>query len=165
MQSIGLLPTSPASLNRVLPTRRVFQKNLSYVLRTCLKNIEVYVMPNLNVARGFDPQRDGAKSSKRPSKITSAAEAVRSAEDLKSSASPMFNVLVALESASGLLNVREVASLLGKSPFSIYRLAQKRQIPSMMIGGHRCFDPSVLALWLAKKEPTLSVAARRLRSA
>ena len=76
-----------------------------------------------------------------------------------------MHILVALESANGLLNVLEVASIPAKSPFSIYCLAQKRRIPSLMIGGHRCFDPSVLALWLAKKEPTLSVAARRLRSA
>jgi excisionase family DNA binding protein len=77
----------------------------------------------------------------------------------------MFNILLALQSAHGLLTVREVAELLGKSPFTIYRMAEKRQIPSLMIGGSRCFDPSVLAMWLSKKEPSLAAAARRLRTA
>ena len=77
----------------------------------------------------------------------------------------MFNILLALESAHGLLTVRDVAELLGKSPFSIYRMAQQRKIPSLMIGGSRCFDPSVLALWLSKKEPSLATAARRLKTA
>ena len=122
-------------------------------------------MPSLNIARRSHPQQDIMKLSNNPSKVNLTSNAERSADNLESSGSQVFNILVALESADGLLNVREVASLLGKAPFSIYRLAQKRQILSLMIGGHRCFDPSVLALWLAKKEPTLFVAARRLRSA
>jgi len=77
----------------------------------------------------------------------------------------MFNILLALESARGLLTVRDVATLLGKSTFTIYRMAESRKIPSLMIGGSRCFDPSVLALWLSKKEPSLATAARRLKTA
>jgi excisionase family DNA binding protein len=77
----------------------------------------------------------------------------------------MFNILLALESARGLLSVRDVAELLGKSPFTVYRMAENRKIPSLMIGGSRCFDPSVLALWLSKKEPSLATAARRLKTA
>jgi excisionase family DNA binding protein len=77
----------------------------------------------------------------------------------------MFNILLALEAAHGLLTVRQVAKLLGRSQFSIYRMVQKRQIPSLRIGGSRCFDPSVLALWLSKKEPSLALAARRLKTA
>lgn len=85
--------------------------------------------------------------------------------DPQPAAPEMFNILLALESANGLLTVRDVAELLGKSPFSIYRMAQQRKIPSLMIGGSRCFDPSVLALWLSKKEPSLATAARRLKTA
>jgi excisionase family DNA binding protein len=85
--------------------------------------------------------------------------------DPKPGAPEMFNILLALESARGLLTVRDVAQLLGRSSFSIYRMASKRKIPSLMIGGSRCFDPSVLALWLSKKEPTLATAARRLKTA
>lgn len=77
----------------------------------------------------------------------------------------MFNILLALESVRRMLTVREVAKLLQKSHFSIYRMAQKRQIPSLMIGGTRYFDPSVLAMWLSKKEPSLAAAARRFKAA
>jgi excisionase family DNA binding protein len=76
----------------------------------------------------------------------------------------MFNILLALESARGLLSVRDMASLLGKSIFTVYRLAEQRKIPSLVIGGSRCFDPSVLALWLSKKEPSLATATRRLKN-
>ena len=41
----------------------------------------------------------------------------------------MFNILLALESARGLLSVRDVAELLGKSTFTIYRMAESRKIP------------------------------------
>jgi excisionase family DNA binding protein len=71
-----------------------------------------------------------------------------------------FNILTALTSLTGLLSVEEVAEIFGKSPDTVYRMTQKRQIPSFMFGGSRCIDPSALALWLIKKEPSLAVAAR-----
>ncbi|HTW62598.1 MAG TPA: helix-turn-helix domain-containing protein [Terracidiphilus sp.] len=86
-------------------------------------------------------------------------------QEVRSESPEMFNILSALESARGLLTVRDVATLLRKSPYSIYRLAEKRKIPSLVIGGSRCFDPSVLALWLSKKEPSLAAAARRFKAA
>ncbi|WP_348262661.1 helix-turn-helix domain-containing protein [Telmatobacter sp. DSM 110680] len=76
-----------------------------------------------------------------------------------------FNILIALYSLTGLLSAEEVAEMFGKSPFTIYRMAQKREIPSFMFGGSRCFDPSELALWLIKKEPQLAVAARHFQKA
>jgi excisionase family DNA binding protein len=76
-----------------------------------------------------------------------------------------FNILNALQAVHGLLSVGEVADLFGKSPATIYRIAQKRQIPSLMIGGSRMFDPSTLILWLTKKEPQLAVAARMVQQA
>jgi len=76
-----------------------------------------------------------------------------------------FNILTALYSLTGLLSVDEVAEIFGRSPDTIYRMAQKRQIPSFMFGGSRCFDPSELALWLIKKEPQLAVAARYFKEA
>jgi excisionase family DNA binding protein len=85
--------------------------------------------------------------------------------DAQTGAPEMFNIMAAFESARGLLTARQVAQILGKSPFTIYRMAERRKIPSMLIGGSRCFDPSVLALWLSKKEPTLAVAARRFKAA
>jgi excisionase family DNA binding protein len=74
----------------------------------------------------------------------------------------MFNILVELDSARGLLSVREVSRLLGKSECSIYRMVRKHQIPSLVIGGTLSFDPSALAMWLSKKEPSLSKASRWL---
>jgi len=76
-----------------------------------------------------------------------------------------FNILTALYSLNGLLSVEEVAEMFGKSPDTVYRMAQKRQIPSFMFGGSRCFDPSELAHWLIKKEPQLAVAARYFQHA
>ena len=73
--------------------------------------------------------------------------------------------MTALYSLTGLLSVEEVAEIFGKSPDTVYRMAQKRQIPSFMFGGSRCFDPSELALWLIKKEPQLAVAARYFKEA
>jgi excisionase family DNA binding protein len=91
--------------------------------------------------------------------------AITFSENPRPDAPEMFNILLALESARGLLSVRDVARLLGKSIFTVYRLAEQRKIPSLVIGGSRCFDPSVLALWLSKKEPSLATAARRLKTA
>lgn len=76
-----------------------------------------------------------------------------------------FNILTALYSLTGLLCVEEVAEILGKSPDTIYRMALKRQIPSFMVGGSRCFDPSELAMWLIKKDPQLAVAMRYFKDA
>lgn len=55
--------------------------------------------------------------------------------------------------------------MFGKSPDTVYRMAQKRQIPSFMFGGSRCFDPSELAHWLIKKEPPLAAAAQYFQQA
>lgn len=76
-----------------------------------------------------------------------------------------FNILIALQEFRGLISVDQVAELLEKSIFTIYRMAQKRQIPSLMVGGSRMFDPSTLALWLIKKEPQIAVAARQFQQA
>ena len=57
--------------------------------------------------------------------------------DARSEPPAMYNILLALESVHRMLTVREVAELLQRSHFSIYRMAQRRQIPSLMIGGTR----------------------------
>lgn len=110
--------------------------------------------------------RNSSRSHCNPAPSPAAPKTVRPADALDNSGTPeMFNILLALEAVHRMLTVREVAELLQKSHFSIYRMAQRRQIPSLMIGGTRYFDPSVLALWLSKKEPTLAAAARRLKTA
>ena len=74
-----------------------------------------------------------------------------------------FNIIAKLESLDGLLTVDEVAGMLGLSKFTVYRMAQRRQIPCFLLGGTRKFDPSTLIVWLCKKEPQLAVAARQLK--
>jgi excisionase family DNA binding protein len=76
-----------------------------------------------------------------------------------------YNILSALQAVRGLLSVSQVAEMFGKSRATIYRMAQKRQIPSIMLGGSRMFDPSTLVLWLTRKEPLLAVAARQFQQA
>ena len=76
-----------------------------------------------------------------------------------------FNILTALYSLTGPQSVKEVAEMFGKSADTIYGMALKHQIPSFMVGGSRCFDPSELALWLIKKDPQLAVAARYFQNA
>ena len=75
-----------------------------------------------------------------------------------------YNVLLALRSVRHLMSVKEVAELLGKSVFAIYRMARRNEIPHMSFGSLK-FDPSVLELWLIRKEPLLAVAARQFRAA
>ena len=44
-----------------------------------------------------------------------------------------YNILIALQEVRGLISVSQVAELFGKSPATIYRMTQKRQIPSIML--------------------------------
>ena len=74
-----------------------------------------------------------------------------------------YNIVAKLEHIDKLLSVDEVAELLGLSKYTVYRMAQHRQIPCLMLGGTRKFDPSTLIVWLCKKEPQLAVAARQLK--
>ncbi len=73
----------------------------------------------------------------------------------------LFNIINVLSAFKRLLKVGDVANLLEKSEFTIYRMAQEKQIPAFMVGGSWRFDPSTIAMWLIKKEPQLAVAARR----
>ncbi len=72
-----------------------------------------------------------------------------------------FNIVNALSAFRRLMTIDEVADILEKSKFTIYRMAQKKKIPALLIGGSWRFDPSTIANWLIKKEPQLAVAARR----
>ncbi|HTM18626.1 MAG TPA: helix-turn-helix domain-containing protein [Terracidiphilus sp.] len=72
-----------------------------------------------------------------------------------------FNILLELQAIRHEMSVHEVALLLNKSDCTIYRMVQRRQIPFFRIAGSIEFDPSVLAAWLAKKDPGLAAAARQ----
>ena len=62
------------------------------------------------------------------------------------------------------MTVDELAHLLRKSASTVYRMAQKRQIPSLLIGGSRMFDPAALGMHFRKKSPASAAAALESRS-
>jgi excisionase family DNA binding protein len=76
--------------------------------------------------------------------------------------SSAYSTLLQLRSYRRLLKVDDVADLLDKSKFTIYRMAQRHRIPALRVGGSWRFDPSVLELWLVKKYPILAQAAREI---
>jgi excisionase family DNA binding protein len=71
-----------------------------------------------------------------------------------------YSFIGALESYKGLMTVEEVAGVLGVSRFTVYRMAQRKQLPSLVIGGSRKFDPAALAMHYRKKSPESAAAAR-----
>lgn len=54
-----------------------------------------------------------------------------------------------------LLNHKEVAAILGKSPFSIRGMVSRGQIPYIKIGRNCRFDPDRIQKWIEEqaKEP------------
>lgn len=53
-----------------------------------------------------------------------------------------------IEAARNLLTVREAAQLLRLGQVTVYRLAQRRKIPAVKIGGSWRFSPGMLTEWL-----------------
>ena len=76
-----------------------------------------------------------------------------------------FSIVNGFARFERLMTVEEVATLLGRSKFTIYRMAQRKQIPSLIISGSRMFDPATVVMWLTRKDPQLAIAARRLLAA
>ena len=73
------------------------------------------------------------------------------AQSMEDGSRKPFSILNALSSFRRLLTVDEVADLLSISSCTLYRMAQRKQIPSLIISGSRRFDPATIAAWLAKK--------------
>ena len=65
----------------------------------------------------------------------------------------MFDFLGALEQTTSMLSPAQVRDMLGVSESTLRRLVTKREIPSILIGGQRRFDPKVLSWWYLKKQP------------
>jgi len=53
-----------------------------------------------------------------------------------------------------VLNVAEVAAVLGRTPRAIYCLVDKKKIPSRKLGGRRVFIPEEIEKWLRKAKAT-----------
>jgi excisionase family DNA binding protein len=48
-----------------------------------------------------------------------------------------YSFIAALDSYKGLMTVEDVAEILDVSKFTVYRMAQRKQLPSLIIGGSR----------------------------
>ena len=81
-------------------------------------------------------------------------------DSISSNPANQFDILSELENTRTVLKVDEVAALFRVSKFTIYRMAEKNEIPSMLIGGSRRFNPKTLGYWLRKKDPMLALASR-----
>ena len=75
----------------------------------------------------------------------------------------MFDFLAALERSTSMLTVHQVAEMLHVSDKTIQRLISKRDIPSVLVGGQRRFDPKVLSWWYLKKSPQALKARQDVR--
>ena len=73
-----------------------------------------------------------------------------------------WSLIAAIEAHRGLMSATELAVILGKSKFTVYRMAKRREIPSLMVGGSRCFDPAALAQHYRKKSPQSAATADRI---
>lgn len=76
----------------------------------------------------------------------------------------MFNIITKLNSYDRPLRVEDVVDVFGLSKTTVYRLSESGQMPSAMLGGSRIYDPSTLAMWIARKEPLIAKASRQLES-
>jgi excisionase family DNA binding protein len=77
--------------------------------------------------------------------------------------SGLFSLIGALERHQKLMSVEDVAALLSVSKYTVYRMAQSKKLPSIIIGGQRRFDPGALAMHFRKKSPEMAAAARFVR--
>ena len=62
-----------------------------------------------------------------------------------------FDFLTVLKQQTTLLTAEQVADFLNVSPETIMQMAAKQDIPSILIGGHRRFDPKMLYSWYMRK--------------
>jgi excisionase family DNA binding protein len=79
------------------------------------------------------------------------------------STSGVYSLINHLEEFRRLMSVEDVAAVLDVSKFTVYRMAQNKQIPSFIVGGQRRFDPAALAMHFRKKSPESAAAARQLQ--
>ena len=71
-----------------------------------------------------------------------------------------WSLIAAIESYNRLMTIDDVAEVLTLSKSTVYRMAQRKQLPSLVIGGCRRFDPAALAMHYRRKSPESAAAAR-----
>lgn len=69
-----------------------------------------------------------------------------------------WSLLEKIESHEGLFTVSELATILRKSTCTVYRWAQRGNLPSLIIGGSRCFDPAALGMFFRQRAPESAAA-------
>jgi len=57
------------------------------------------------------------------------------------------------------LTILQVAALFQVSDKTIRRMVARREIPSILVGGHRRFDPHTLRWWVIKRSPEMGKAS------
>jgi excisionase family DNA binding protein len=70
-----------------------------------------------------------------------------------------WSLIAEIEAHVGLLTVEALADLLQMSKYTVYRMAQRKQIPSIVISGSRRFDPAAIGMYFRKKSPESAAAA------
>jgi excisionase family DNA binding protein len=70
-----------------------------------------------------------------------------------------WSLIAAIEAHHGLMSVIELAVILRKTNFTVYRMVKKREIPFLRVGGSLCFDPAALARHYRRKSPQSAAAA------
>lgn len=70
-----------------------------------------------------------------------------------------WSLIATIESYDRLMVIEDVMQVLGLSKSTVYRMAQRKQIPSLIIGGVRKFDPAALGMHFRRKSPESAAAA------
>jgi excisionase family DNA binding protein len=70
----------------------------------------------------------------------------------------MFDFLGALEKTTSMLTTDEVQAMLKVSKRTMARWISSREIPSVLIGRQRRFDPKTLYWWYCRKHPEAAKA-------
>lgn len=71
----------------------------------------------------------------------------------------VFDLLSRLEDATTMLTIGQVAEIFQVSDKTIRRMINKREIPSILVGSHRRFDPGTLRWWAIKRSPEMGKAS------
>ena len=62
-----------------------------------------------------------------------------------------------------LLNVKQVAGLLGVARATIYEWCSERQIPHLKVGRRTAFDPKQIEQWLANRKVEERISKSQIR--
>ena len=73
-----------------------------------------------------------------------------------------FSMLEEIEKHRKPMTAKDLGPILNVHPKTLYKMAHRHDIPSVIMGGIVRFDPRSVALWLRRKDPMLATAAKSL---